>query len=522
MISNAYSVSFWGIQCFLVRVEADCSLGLPGFSMVGLPDSAVRESRDRVISSIRNNGYQVLNRRVVISLSPADRRKAGSAFDLAIALALLAASGQLEAGLPTDTLFVGELGLSGELLPVRGALAAAVFARQNGFKRLVLPAANRSEVHCINGIDLVAVESLTQTIHWLRTTEQPELPETVVENQQQAAIPNLQEIRGQAGLRRVLEVAAAGGHNFLLSGPPGCGKSASVRCLPGILPPLSASEALETTQIHSLAGLHPPGKGLLSHRPFRSPHHSITALAMSGGGNHPQPGEISLAHHGVLFLDELPEFQRRTLEILRQPLEERRLSISRASYTVTFPASFMFGAAMNPCPCGYLGSSRDCRCSEHEIRQYRNRISGPLADRIDLQLEVAADVNRDWDASCGESSEIVLGRVKAARQMQYERGLVHVRQHNQTADCGASGESELHVVLNSELRGEAVREACALSPVQQRLLKSFAAKLNMSYRGIEKTLKVARTIADLAGKINLEDEHLFEALQYRSLMQQRF
>ena len=500
MLARLESAAVFGVDAHPVHVEVDVGLGLPFFRMVGLPDASVRESRDRVRAAIRNSGFDFPPHRVTINLAPADVRKAGSACDLPIALGILAAEG-LGRGDLSSVVLVGELSLDGTIHSARGVLPIAAAARKRGAAALLLPAPNAAEASVVGGLRLLPVHTLIEAVTVLNrpAAQWPEHvgPAVPVPPAPEVRL-DLRDLRGQAFARRALEIAAAGGHNLLMIGSPGAGKTMLARRLPSILPGLSFDEALECTAIHSVAGTLPNGSGLLVDRPFRAPHHTISDVALVGGGALPRPGEISLAHHGVLFLDEMPEFSRRVLDVLRQPLEEGRITVARAARSVSFPARFVLVAAMNPCPCGYRGDPhRACRCTPQQVSKYRGRISGPLLDRIDLVVEVQPVAIADLtSAPAGESSAAVRTRVLKARERQLAR----------------PGRASR---LNANLNGISFERVCTLDETGRRLLERSAEQLHLSARGFHRVLKVARTIADLAGARDIGSDHVAEALQYR-------
>ncbi len=504
MLASTAGATPWGVEARLVQVEVDVCHGLPQVHIVGLPDAAVRESRERVRAAIRNCGFHLEPRAVVINLAPADLRKEGNHLDLAIALALLASQGHLPQPALTARLCCGELGLDGGIRPVRGGLAIADLGVRLGVREVLLPAANAGEASVLEGGRVVAVRSLGEAVqHLLGTAPLPFASPIVASAGGGAAaalVPNLGDVRGQEIAKRALEVAAAGGHNLLFLGPPGSGKTLLARCLPGLMPPLTQREAIAVTKIHSVAAEEPPA-GLVRERPFRSPHTGTSTAGMIGGGSSPRPGEASLAHLGVLFLDELPEFRRDTLEALRQPLEEGFVSVVRARARLVFPARFSLLAAMNPCPCGHLGDPRhDCSCLSPAIERYRGRISGPLLDRIDLHVEVMPPTVRDLRGEGGEPSCVVAERIRAARDLQVGR-------------FGAASPNP----VNSAMASAELRRHCRVDSAGQKLLDDAFEKLGLSVRALDRILKVARTIADLAGAARIGHSHLAEAIQYRAL-----
>ncbi len=503
MLSRVFSGAILGIDAFIVEVEVDLSLGLPGLQMVGLPDNAVRESKERVRSAIKNTGVHLPSRRITVNLAPADIRKMGAAFDLPIAVGILAGNEVVQHERLTEYMVLGELALDGSVKPVPGALPIAVACREQGYRGVILPSDNAAEAAVVTGVEVIPVNSLLETIEFLNERRQilPMKAKAPQDDPPEAYRIDLQDVKGQEHVKRALEVAAAGGHNLLMIGPPGCGKTMMARRISSILPQMSFEESLETSKVYSVLGLLPRGKGLVNVRPFRAPHHTISDVGLIGGGTVPRPGEISLAHNGVLFLDELPEFRKYVLEVLRQPLEDNTVTITRSMMTLSYPASFMLVSAMNPCPCGYLGDpKKECSCSSMEIQRYRSRISGPLLDRIDLHIEVPAVKYQDLqETRRGESSAEIRARVEGARAMQAER----------LKDSG--------VFTNARMTSPMLRKHCPIDQEGSRLLEMVVDRLGMSARAYDRIIKVARTIADLEKSETIQAAHLSEAIQYRSL-----
>jgi len=505
MLVKTYGSAVSGIHATTITIEVDVTAGIK-FFLVGLPDNAVKESEQRIRAALQNNVYRIPGKKIIINMAPADIKKEGSSYDLPLAIGILAASSQIKSEIISDYVIMGELSLDGSLHHIKGALPIAIKAREEGFKGIILPKENAREAAIVNDLEVLGVENIKELIDFFNGDSEIEKTEIDTRAEFYSTlnnnIPDFSDVKGQENIKRALEIAAAGGHNVIMIGPPGSGKTMLAKRMSGILPPLTLQEALETTKIHSVAGRLSANNTLMTSRPFRSPHHTISDVALVGGGVNPQPGEISLSHNGVLFLDELPEFKRTVLEVMRQPLEDRVVTISRAKSTVDYPASFMLVSSMNPCPCGYYNHpEKDCVCPPGMVQKYLNKISGPLLDRIDLHVEVTpVSFSELSSKEKGESSKDIREKVILSREIQEKR----------------FSESE-NTYSNSHMSSKHIQEFCILDNESSDMLKTAMEKLDLSARAYDRILKVSRTIADLAASENIESQHIAEAIQYRSL-----